>query len=62
LPASTLGAEHGFYVRRQQTAELRLPIAVTPGSHRLDIRLGLAGVSETRESRSIEFVPPSRPA
>jgi creatinine amidohydrolase len=54
-PASALGREHGFYVRRQQTAELRLPVAVAAGSHRLDIRLELAGVTEIRESRSIDF-------
>jgi creatinine amidohydrolase len=54
-PAATLGREQGFYVRRQQTAELRLPVAVARGSHRLDITLELAGVSETRESRSIDF-------
>jgi creatinine amidohydrolase len=55
LLASALGPEHGFYVRRQQTAELRLPVPVAAGSHRLDIRLQLAGVSEKRESRSIDF-------
>jgi creatinine amidohydrolase len=54
-PAAALGREHGFYVRRRQTAELRLPVAVARGSHRLDITLELAGVSETRESRSIDF-------
>ncbi|HEX4898387.1 MAG TPA: creatininase family protein [Candidatus Limnocylindrales bacterium] len=54
-PVAGLGREHGFYVRRQQTAELRLPVAVARGSHRLEIRLELAGVSETRESRSIDF-------
>jgi len=53
--AAALGREHGFYVRRQQTAELRLPVAVARGSHRLDIALELAGVSETRDSRSIDF-------
>jgi creatinine amidohydrolase len=53
--ASGLGPEHGFYVRRQQTAELRLPVVVAPGRHRLDIRFELAGVSETRQSRSIDF-------
>ena len=54
-PAATLGPERGFYVRRQQTAELRLPVSMARGSHRLDIRLELAGVSQTRESRSIDF-------
>lgn len=54
-PASVLGPEHGFYVRRRQTAELRLPVSVARGRHRLDIRLELAGVSEARESRSIDF-------
>lgn len=53
--ASSLGPEHGFYVRRQQTAELRLPVAVAKGSHRLDMTLELAGVTEARESRSIDF-------
>lgn len=54
-PAAALGPEHGFYVRRQQTAELRLPVAVARGSHQLDIRLELAGVSEASASRSIDF-------
>ena len=31
LPVADLGPECGFYVRRQQTALLRLPVAVAPG-------------------------------
>ena len=35
-----LGPERGFYIRRQQTAELRLPVAVEPGTHEVVLRLG----------------------
>ena len=49
-----LGPEHGFYVRRQQTAELRLHGAVPPGTHAVELvgaaRRGDGGAS--RRSRS----------
>ena len=32
-----LGPEHGFYVRRQQTATLRLGRAVSPGTHAVEL-------------------------
>jgi hypothetical protein len=55
VPAASLDREHGFYVRRLQTAEVRLPWGVPPGSHEVDVRLELAGVSEARLSRSTDF-------
>jgi creatinine amidohydrolase len=50
----SLGAETGFYIRRQQTAELRLPHAVDPGEHRVRLVVGLAGVAE----RVVDVVVP----
>src|SRR5829696_1749681 len=41
-----LGAERGFYVRRNQTAEITLPAVLTPGHHEVELVLGLAGVAE----------------
>ncbi len=43
----SLGPEHGFYVRRLQTAEVSLPVALAPGGHEVELVLGLAGVTET---------------
>ena len=34
---ASLGPEHGFYVRRLQTAELRLPVEVAPGRHPVEL-------------------------
>ena len=50
-----LGAEHGFYVRRNQTAELTLPGAVTPGAHDVELVLGLAGVTEASFAQRVAF-------
>jgi creatinine amidohydrolase len=50
-----LSAEAGFYIRRQQSAQIRLPMAVAPGPHRVSIELGLAGVTSTRIDRDITF-------
>ncbi len=47
LPAAALGPEHGFYVRRRQVAEVRLPVRLEPGHHRVELALGLAGVATT---------------
>jgi creatinine amidohydrolase len=43
----SLDAEHGFYVRRGQTAEITVPVSLAPGPHEVELRLGLAGVTET---------------
>lgn len=50
-----LGPEHGFYVRRQQTAELRLPMAVAVGEHEVDLTVQLAGVTEDRYVEKVRF-------
>jgi creatinine amidohydrolase len=42
LGAASLGPERGFYVRRLQTAELRLPVPVGPGRHAVELVLNLA--------------------
>jgi creatinine amidohydrolase len=47
VAAASLGPEAGFYIRRGQTAEVRLTHGLTPGPHRLELVLGLAGVSAT---------------
>ena len=55
LIAASLGPETGFYVRRNQDADVRLPLAVEPGSHRVEIVLGLAGVTSTSIESEIVF-------
>jgi len=45
MGGTTLGPEQGFYVRRQQIAEIPLPIRLEPGAHRIELALGLAGVA-----------------
>ena len=57
LPISVadLGPERGFYVRRQQTAELRLPVAVDAGPHEVVLLVELAGVTEDRYSGTVHF-------
>lgn len=52
---ATLHPERGFYVRRLQTAELRLPEQVSPGAHEVELILELAGVSETTYSETVIF-------
>jgi creatinine amidohydrolase len=47
VPAAALGPESGFYVRRHQVAEIRLPVRLEPGHHRVELALGLAGVATT---------------
>jgi creatinine amidohydrolase len=49
-----LGAETGFYIRRQQTAELRLPGRLGPGPHRVHLTVGLAGVTERVSDEVVE--------
>jgi creatinine amidohydrolase len=55
VSVAALGPERGFYVRRLQTAELRLPIAVEPGMHEVALSVGLAGVMERTFDQSVEF-------
>ena len=50
-----LGPEHGFYVRRLQTAELLLPVDVLPGSHDVELVLDLAGVTEATFAQPVAF-------
>jgi creatinine amidohydrolase len=53
--AADLDPEHGFYVRRLQTAELRLPAPIAPGPHLIDLRLSLAGVTDMTFSETVDF-------
>lgn len=55
VPVADLGPETGFYVRRLQTAELRLPTAIDPGPHDIELRLLLAGVTEAAYSERVTF-------
>jgi creatinine amidohydrolase len=55
VAAADLGPEHGFYVRRLQTAELRLPEPIAPGSHAVDLMLNLAGVTDATFAETVEF-------
>jgi creatinine amidohydrolase len=55
MSAADLGPERGFYVRRQQTAELSMPVAVAPGPHAVELRLSLAGVSEVTLGETVDF-------
>jgi creatinine amidohydrolase len=55
IPADALDPEHGFYVRRGQTAEIRLPAAVGPGMHELELALNLAGVTDAMYAETVEF-------
>lgn len=50
-----LGPERGFYVRRRQTAELRLPVAIARGTHDVELRIHLAGVSEAESREPVLF-------
>jgi len=54
--AADLGPERGFYIRRQQTAEARLPDPVPAGSHEVRLILSLAGVTETVLAETVEFL------
>ena len=55
LPVAALGPERGFYVRRMQTAELRLPVVVEPGPHAVELRLSLAGVTDATLVQTVTF-------
>ena len=53
--AAALGPEAGFYVRRQQSADVRLPAAVDAGRHDVELELGLAGVTSTVLAGEVDF-------
>jgi creatinine amidohydrolase len=53
--AAALGPEAGFYVRRQQSADVRLPAAVEAGRHDVELELGLAGVTSTMLAGEVDF-------
>jgi creatinine amidohydrolase len=55
MPVETLGPERGFYVRRRQTADLRLPGVVSQGSHEVRLTLSLAGVTDTVLAETVDF-------
>ena len=55
IAAGDLGPERGFYVRRQQTAELTLPIAIGPATRQVTLVIGLAGVTESTLVQSVAF-------
>ncbi|MEJ7752733.1 MAG: creatininase family protein [Candidatus Limnocylindrales bacterium] len=55
IAVADLGPERGFYVRRQQTAELQLPVAVDAGPHEVVLLVELAGVTEDRYSGTVHF-------
>jgi creatinine amidohydrolase len=55
VSAASLGPESGFYIRRGQSAEVLLPEVLGPGTHRVELRAGLAGVAELRLERDVSF-------
>jgi creatinine amidohydrolase len=56
VTADRLGPESGFYIRRGQTAEVRLEgCRITPGSHRVRVEIGLGGVSAVTLDEEVEF-------
>jgi creatinine amidohydrolase len=57
VAADTVGAESGFYVRRDQTATIALP-RLPPGPHDVRLTVGLAGVAEQVVEGRVEMAPP----
>lgn len=53
--AADLGPERGSYIRRHQTAEVRLPDPVRAGPHQVHLVLSLAGVTETELAETVDF-------
>jgi creatinine amidohydrolase len=54
--ASDLGAEQGFYVRRGQEATITLGgTTVGPGEHRVQVEIGLAGVTSIALDEQVTF-------
>ena len=56
MAVADLGPERGFYVRRHQTAELRLPLDVAPGRHDVRLTTGLAGVTDRTVTQAVDFL------
>lgn len=55
IAVADLEPERGFYVRRQQTAELWLPEAVDAGPHEVDLVVALAGVTDDGYVEMVRF-------
>ncbi len=55
VPAAALGPESGFYIRRGQTATVRLGEPVADGVHRVAGRLGLGGVATQEIGEDMHF-------
>lgn len=53
--AASLGPEAGFYVRRGQSAEIGLPTSMDHGPHRVELTVGLGGVTEWKHDAEVEF-------
>jgi len=53
--AASLRPEAGLYIRREQSAEVRLPAAVPAGPHRVEVELGLAGVASRHIGQDVRF-------
>lgn len=60
VPAASLGPEAGFYVRRNQVAEVLLPDALAPGRHAVELELGMAGVTSSALRRELDVPGPSQ--
>ncbi len=56
IVVADLGDERGFYVRRDQAAEMLLPHALEVGAHAVIADLGLGGVSSTQLRTTLEVV------
>ena len=58
VSATMLDEEHGFYVRREQTAEILMSgVEVEPGRHRVRAEIGLGGVTDLVLDELVEFAP-----
>lgn len=55
LAAADLGPERGFYVRRGQTATVRLGVPLAAGARAVRTRIGLGGVAEATLAADVEF-------
>jgi creatinine amidohydrolase len=56
VAADLLDAEHGFYVRRQQTAEIVISgLTLSPGPHQVRAEIGLGGVTALALDEQVEF-------
>ncbi len=55
IAAADLGPERGLYVRRLQTADVRMAEPVEPGAHDVDLVLNLAGVTDLTLAETADF-------